>query len=208
MPEQRRWAIVAGLAYVAVLSVALAVRFHPVAMLEAVEIADSYHWPYGWRGQVDALFTGSLVIVLLDLVLAWALWRVFAVRRGLALVMAAARAVYALGHAAALIFLLDAVWATLDIVDAGTLKTAREGAEAHRAILDLARNALGLHLVLLGALLWSDKILARTLAGLTALAGAGYFIAVLTPQIVPALLAAQLPLAIWLLTKAGRSAPN
>ncbi len=216
MPAQRRWALVAGLACLAMTVIALATAFDPVAALVPVDPVDGYDWPEGLQDQVAALFIGSAVIVLLDIVIALALVPLFPLRQGLAIAMAVARVVYAAGYAFALLHLLNAVSATRDIVDVGTLAAARAGAEGYRTTWDLAFYAFGAHLALLGALLWSGTMLRRLLAVLLLIAGAGYVVdstlalamPKITLRVAPVTFLGEMALLLWLLGKAGRPGRN
>ena len=156
----RRLALVAGLALL-LMSVLAAVAIlgvvDPIVASDDIEAAiDDAGSSFGWA------VAGLVAIALLDLVIAWALWRLFApVDRRLAGLAAAARAAYAVVYLVAIGFLATAEPANV---------------ERYQELWDLALLVFGVHLVLVGVLCWRSGFVPRVIGVLLVLAGAAYFV--------------------------------
>ena len=158
--QGRRTALVAGvglllmsvLAAVAILGVV-----DPIVASDDVEAAiDDAGSGFGWA---VAAIVG---IAVLDLVVAWALWRLFTpVDRRLAGLAGAARAAYAVVYLVAIGFLATA---------------SPEGVSRYQDIWDAGLLLFGVHLVLVGVLCWRWEVVPRLIGVLVVLAGLGYFV--------------------------------
>jgi hypothetical protein len=103
---------------------------------------------------------GVVVIALLDLLIAWALWRLFTpVDRRLAGLAGGARAAYAVVYLVAIAFLATA---------------SPSGVARYQDIWDLGLFVFGVHLVLVGVLCWRSGLVPRFIGALVVLAGAAY----------------------------------
>jgi hypothetical protein len=104
--------------------------------------------------------TGVVVIALLDLLIAWALWRLFTpVDRRLAELAGGARAAYAVVY----------------LVAIASLATASpSGVARYQDIWDLGLFLFGVHLVLVGVLCWRSGVVPRFIGALVVLAGVAY----------------------------------
>jgi hypothetical protein len=163
-----------------------------------------------------------LVIFLVDVVVAWALYVLFApYAQRLSLAMAWMRIVYTVMLGVGIVFLMAAA----GLVDAGATD-----ADQVALLLDafdyswmIGLAAFGLHLALLGYLLIQTRVAPRVLGWLVVIAGIAYvadttFFTVLSSYesyadgfllmvAVPSVVA-ELGLAIWLLARAGKELPS
>ncbi len=158
LATDRRSALVAGLALL-LMSVLAAVAIlgviDPIVASDDIEASiDDAGASFGWA------VAGLVAIALLDLVIAYALWRLFTpVDRGLAVLAGAARAAYALVYLVAIGFLATAEPANV---------------ERYQELWDLGLLVFGVHLVLVGVLCWRSGFVPRVIGVLVVLAGAAY----------------------------------
>jgi len=164
----RRAALVAGLALLlmaVVSAVAILGTVDPVVTADdvATELRDA-----GDSFRVAVL--GLVVIALLDLLVAWALWRLFEpVDRHLAVLAGGTRAAYACIYLVAIGHLATAVGtADPDAVEAQVA--------TYQRLWDLGLLLFGLHLALIGWLCWRSGVVPRVIGALVALAGLGYVV--------------------------------
>ena len=156
----RRAALVAGISLL-LMSVLAAVAIlgviDPIAASDDIEAAiDDAGASFGWA------VAGLAAIALLDLVIAWALWRLFTpVDRRLAGLAGAARAAYAVVYLVAIGFLATAEPANV---------------ERYQELWDLGLLVFGVHLVLVGLLCWRSGFVPRVIGVLVVLAGAAYVV--------------------------------
>ena len=217
--SQRRYALIGGMAYLAMTAVAL-LSLVDVASIEGLPDsgASGAPWPPAVSDGLLVTLLGLAVVILLDLVVAWALYGLF---RGdapqLAGWMALCRVAYAALFALALRHIAGARHVTLSTDVSGENGAAVLGA-LHRFDLawDVAFIFFSAHLILLGALIWSDGALRRLLAILLVIAGLGYLadtaIAVAMPRLAfefaPYTFVGEMALMLWLLFRAGRERPD
>ena len=158
LAADRRSALVAGLALL-LMSVLAAVAIlgviDPIVASDDIEASiDDAGASFGWA------VAGLVAIALLDLVIAYALWRLFTpVDRRLAVLAGAARAAYALVYLVAIGFLATAEPANV---------------ERYQELWDLGLLVFGVHLVLVGVLCWRSGFVPRVIGVLVVLAGAAY----------------------------------
>jgi hypothetical protein len=165
------------------------------------------------------LFTAAVialwVVVALDVVVAWALYRVFRpVNRRVSRIAAWMRVVYA-GAFAVAIGQLTAVLGMLDpaIAEAEPSVEALTAIETFHSIWDAGLAVFGLHLVLVGYLAFRSGFVPRWLAVLVGIAGIGYAFDSLTgafaaagsiPDVSPFTFLGELLIAFWLVILARR----
>ena len=143
----RRSALVAGLALL-LMSVLAAVAI--LGVIDPIVASDDIAGEIRDAGaRFDLAVAGLVVIALLDLVIAWALWRLFTpVDRRLAGLAGAARAAYALVYLVAIGFLATAEPANV---------------ERYQELWDLGLLVFGVHLVLVGVLCWRSGFVPRVI---------------------------------------------
>jgi hypothetical protein len=157
---ERRLALVAGLALLlmsVLAAVAILGTVTPIVESDdvAAEISDA--------GSRFDLAVGALVVIaLLDLVVAWALWRLLAAVDGrLSALTGAARAAYAVIY----------------LVAIGFLATGEpENVEKYEDIWNAGLLLFGVHLALLGVLCWRSGFVPRVIGALVVVAGFGYLV--------------------------------
>ena len=149
----RRAALAAG---VALLVMAVLAPFTILGVIDHVVAGEEPAEGTAFRLAV----AGVLVIALLDLVIAAALWRLFLpVDRRLAALAGGARAAYGVVYLVAIGFLATG--------DAANVARYQE-------IWDLGLLLFGVHLVLVGVLCWRSGVVPRLVGVLVAVAGAAY----------------------------------
>jgi hypothetical protein len=160
LTHERRLALVAGLALL-LMSVLAAVAIlgvvDPIVASDDIETAiDDAGSRFGWA------VAGLVAIAVLDLVIAWALWRLFAPVDGrLAGLAGAARAAYAVVY----------------LVAIGYLATGESAnVERYQELWDLGLLVFGVHLVLVGLLCWRSELVPRVIGVLVVIAGVGYLV--------------------------------
>lgn len=136
----------------------------------------------GSAGSFRMAIAAFLVVAILDVVVAWALYVLLRpTNQGIALIVAWLRVVYAAVFAYALVNLLD-VAQLLHVADAAALQSDQLRAQVSSSIAsfnngwDLALAIFGLHLVGLGTLLFRAIGFPRILGALVTVAGVGYLI--------------------------------
>lgn len=157
-----------------------------------------------------------LLIVVLDVVIAWALYRVF---RPVSPAVSMLAAVFRFAYAAVLLVAVGQLLRAVDVLTAGsTLATSPDGV-AGRALLelnafqdlyDLGLFLFGIHLALLGYLSLRSDFIPKVVGALLVVAGAGYafdtvgaVLALELPRVSAFTFLGELLLALWLLV-AGR----
>lgn len=180
--DRVRAARIAGVGYVAIFALAIVANFLVVERLvvpgdaaaTAANLADSL-------GLFRLGILAFLVVFVLDVIIAWALYVVLRpVQRDLALVAAWSRLVYTVLLGVALVFALQAVAMLGGGVDTSVLDPAQvevQVALAMTAFDDawlVGLAVFGVHLVLLGALLLRSGLAPRVLGVLLVVAGAAY----------------------------------
>ncbi len=190
----RRAALVAG---AALLLMALLAPFTILGVIDPVVAGEEPAEGTAFRLAV----AGVLVIALLDLVIAWALWRLFLpVDRRLAALAGGARVAYGVVYLVAIGFLATGEPANVS---------------RYQKIWDIGLLIFGVHLVLVGVLCWRSGVVPRIIGVLVVVAGAAYAVdsvGVLLSESYDADLAAYLfvgevALMVWLLwwgLRAGR----
>jgi hypothetical protein len=140
---------------------------HPTATLR--DVLDS---PESLRLSIAAL----VLVALLDVLVAWGLLEVFTAHDpGLARLAAWLRLAYAAVFAVAIAQLV----AIPDLLSTGGQSppaAARLELTEFRAVWQVALALFGLHLVLVGRLAWTSRLVPRVVAVLVALAGLGYLV--------------------------------
>jgi hypothetical protein len=171
------------------------------------------------RGLFGLGIVSLLGVIALDVVVAWALYRLLCpVSRRLAALAAWLRIVYA-GVFAVAVARLVKVWASVGGEAALTEETARHtlaGVDAFTAVWDAGLVLFGVHLVALGYLTYRSGFVPKVLAALVAIAGIGYVydsIAQLlssgaVPQASSVTFVGELLLAFWLVFLARRLRPR
>ncbi len=177
-PRLRGIARIAGASYLGMFVLAIVANFVVLeglvvegdALATTANIADS---PALMRAGILAF----LLIVLLDITLAWALQVVFrSVHRDLSIVMAWFRLGYSVMLGAAVVFLVEALSSATTAPssgDAPALRTMR-AIDAFQTTWMLGLCLFGVHLVLLGVLVARSRFASRVLGYLLAFAGLAY----------------------------------
>jgi len=229
--SRRQAAICAGLAYAILNVLALFANFFVLTRLTVPD--DAAATVRNITGS-ELLFRGGIaafvVVLVLDVVVAWGLYVLFQrTSRELSLFAAWFRLVYVAISMAALLHLLLAV----RLADAAGSTTALEKGQRDAQVMlsldayaygwRIALVVFGVHLLLLGFVMAMSADAPRLLGGLVALAGLGYVAMMLAGVLMPdfeerkglflLLLAvvavpAEFGLAIWLLWKGGRGEPD
>ena len=185
-------------------------------------------------GDAEGLFRlgliAFLVIFLVDVVIAWAIYVVFRDQsRDFSLLSAWLRLVYTIFLGVALVFFFQALRllsgrAFLEVFDVGQLEAqALVALESFNAMWLIGLAAFGLHLVVLGRLIVRSGVASRVLGHILTLAGAAYVLDTvahglladyddyeaifLTLVVVPSVIG-ELWLGLWLLLGAGTEAPK
>lgn len=206
-------ALVAGLAYVVMTASAFLAVFDPAAFAALPD--GTGLWPDSLTGPLRTYLVGQIVIVVMDVVIALALFALFrpAAPR-LSLAMAATRLLYAAGFAFAITDLARAYTLTRILpADASGVAAVEAAFASYRLIWDVAFFLFAAHLVLLGALVWGESTLRKVLGVLLVVAGLGYFadsvIALALPEVAFRFaiytFVGEMTLMLWLLFAAGRS---
>jgi len=166
-------ALVSAFAYFGVLA-GLVVPTDPAVTLSNLMTSD---------GPFRAAIAAFLVVILLDVVVAWSLYVLLRpVNRNLALLMAAFRLTFAVVFLAALANLLDVAQLLADPGYVASVSTASLSTQVTAAIAsfentwDLSLALFGLHLIALAPLLAGPSALSKILAALVVVAGAGYLV--------------------------------
>jgi len=158
LPTERRSALVAGLALLLMAVLAAVAIFGVVDPIVASDDIEAEIRDAGSR--FDLAVAGLVAIALLDLVVAWTLWRLFApVDRRLSGLAGVARAAYAAVYLVAIGFLATGELANV---------------ERYQELWSLGLLVFGAHLVLVGVLCWRSGLVPRVIGALVVLAGAGY----------------------------------
>jgi Domain of unknown function (DUF4386) len=174
----RRIARIAGASYL--LMFALAILANVLVLDGLVAAGDPAATTANIASSPGLLRTGILaflLIVLLDITLAWALQVVFrSVDRELSLVMAWFRLGYSVMLAVALVFLVQALTvATATVASADTAaEQTMHAIDAFKTTWLLGLCLFGVHLVLLGALVARSRFAPRVLGYILAFAGLAY----------------------------------
>ena len=159
------------------------------------------------------------VVAVLDLLVAWSLYHFFKPRDAqLSLLTAVMRVIYTgfLGFALTYVARAGDVLASAETPDANVIASALALMNRFEAIWDIGFFFFGLHLVLLGVLMFRDTTVRKILAILLFIAGAGYFadsiLAVAMPEIVFEFalytFVGELAFMIWLIAVGGRSSKS
>lgn len=174
------------------------------------------------EGLYRAAIAALLVVVMLDVVVAWALYVLMRpVNETLAQLVAWLRVVYAAVFAIAIANLLDALHLVTGPVDAATQSSGQLAIQAAASIdsftnvWDLGLAVFGLHLAGLGILLFRSAYAPRLLGVLVGLAGVGYlgdsFGKILVPNYALTIsivtFVGEALLMLWLLWRAFRGFP-
>ena len=178
--SQRRFAVTAGagILLIAALSALVAV-VGPAGLLTGSGTADTVNDIVASPGRFELSIASLFVVALLDVVVAWALFHLFATsNRGLAGLAAGARAAYASLFALAIAQLLGV---SSDLGGASppsdqARAAASAGLADFRALWLAALVLFGIHLVLVGRLAYTSRLVPRVVAVLVALAGLGYLV--------------------------------
>ena len=174
---QRISALVSAMAYLAMALIAPAVdgMFDAQAIASfGAEASGGVVWPEGIVRAIRYRFVGLSVVAALDVVIALALVPLFRARSPrLALWMAAMRLVYAALFGLALLQLSDALALVRSGAAAVPVMDALSGFDSGWGI---AFFAFGIHLMLLGWLMFPGGALRAALGVLLVIAGAGYFV--------------------------------
>jgi hypothetical protein len=157
-----------------------------------------------------------LLIVVLDVVIAWALYRVF---RPVSPAVSMLAAVFRFAYAAVLLVAVGQLLRAADVLTAGSTLPASADGVAGRALLelkafqdlyDLGLFLFGIHLALLGYLSLRSDFIPKVVGALLVVAGAGYafdtvgaVLALGLPRVSVLTALGELLLALWLLV-AGR----
>jgi hypothetical protein len=157
-----------------------------------------------------------LLIVVLDVVIAWALYRVF---RPVSPAVSMLAAVFRFAYAAVLLVAVGQLLRAVDVLTAGSTPAASADGVAGRALLelnafqdlyDLGLFLFGLHLALLGYLSLRSDFIPKVIGVLLVVAGVGYavdtvgtILALGVPTVSVFTFLGELLLALWLLV-AGR----
>ena len=177
-PQLRRIARIAGASYLLMFALAIIANFLVLEGLvvdgdpaaTTANIADS-------PGLLRVGIVAFLLIVLLDVTLAWALNVVFrSVNRDLSLVMAWFRLAYSVMLGVALVFLVQALTlatTAASSADAQAVQTM-QAIDAFQTTWLLGLCLFGVHLVLLGALVARSRFAPRVLGYILAFAGVAY----------------------------------
>lgn len=179
-PNIRRVARIAGASYLSLFVLAIVANFVVLEglvvegdpLVTTANIADS-------PGLMRAGILAFLLIVLLDITLAWALQVVFrSVNRYLSIVMAWFRVAYAVMLGVAVVFLVRALFsatatAAPSSVDAPAAQTM-QAIDAFQTTWMLGLCLFGVHLVLLGVLVAMSGFAPRVLGCILAFAGVAY----------------------------------
>jgi hypothetical protein len=177
-PQLRRVARIAGASYLFMFVLAIAANFvvlqglvvegDPLAT--TANIADS-------PGLMRAGILAFLLIVLLDITLAWALKVVFrSVNRDMSIVMAWFRLAYGVMLGVALVFLVQAVALATTVAPDVETQAAQtmQAIDAFQTTWTLGLSLFGVHLVLLGVLVARSRFAPRLLGYVLAFAGLAY----------------------------------
>jgi hypothetical protein len=157
-----------------------------------------------------------LLVVVLDAVVAWALYRVF---RSVSPAISMLTAVFRLVYAAVLLVAVGQVLRALDVLTVGSGPASGSADVSQHALLelnafqdlyDLGLFLFGIHLALLGYLSLRSDFIPKVVGGLLVVAGAGYafdtvgaVLALELPRVSVFTFLGELLLALWLLV-AGR----
>jgi len=176
--QLRRVARIAGASYLLMFVLAIVANFVAIEGLvvegdplaTTANIADS-------PGLLRAGILAFLVIVLLDITLAWALQVVFrSVNRDLSIVMAWFRLAYSVMLGVALVFLVQALTLATTAspsIDAQAAQTV-QAIDSFQTTWQLGLSLFGVHLVLLGVLVAKSRFAPRVLGYVLAFAGLAY----------------------------------
>jgi Domain of unknown function (DUF4386) len=174
----RRIARIAGASYLLMFALAIVANFLVLQGLvvegdpqaTTANIADS-------PGLLRIGILAFLLIVLLDVTLAWALQVVFrSVNRDLSVVMAWFRLGYSVMLGVALVFLVQALTLATTVstsVDTQAAQTM-QAIDAFQTTWELGLCLFGIHLLLLGVLVARSRFAPRVLGGILAFAGLAY----------------------------------
>lgn len=196
--DLQRYARIAGAAYLVIFVCAIWANFAVIESLyvsgdaaQTLENVQSSEGAFRWA--IAAFF----VVLTADVVVGWALYQVFvSVRAGLSLLMLMFRLVYTISHIGVVLFLVGALrMATANLALANDSLQAiltSELLRSHGAGFTLTLSFFGVHLVLLGVLIWQTGMLPRWLGALVALAGIGYLLDAAGWLLVPDLRAAHI----------------
>ncbi len=175
--QTRLVARIAGASYLLMFALAIVANFVVVeglvvegdASATTANIADS-------PGLLRAGILAFLLIVLLDITLAWALQVVFrTVNRDLSIAMAWFRLAYSVMLGVALVFLVQALAAaTTPATSATQAAQTMQAIDAFQTTWMLGLSLFGVHLVLLGALVVRSHFAPRLLGYFLAVAGLAY----------------------------------
>ena len=145
-----------------------------------------------YAGLFRAGIAAFLVVILLDVVVAWSLYVLLRpVNRNVALLMGAFRLAFAVVFLAALANLLDVAQLLGDPGYVASVTTASLSAQVTAAVAsfentwDLSLALFGLHLLVLAPLLVRSSLLSKVLAALVVVAGAGYLVDTFGEILVP-----------------------
>jgi len=191
--SRRAMALIAGLA---LLSLALVSAFAYFGVLGSLVVPADPTATLNNLIASDGLFrvgiAAFLVVILLDVVVAWALYVLLrAVNRNLALLMAAFRLAYSVVFLAALASLLDVAQLLGDHGYLASVTTVSLSAQVTASMAsfentwDLSLALFGLHLFALAPLLVRSSLLSKLLAALVLVAGAGYLVDTFGEILVP-----------------------
>lgn len=202
--DLQAYARIAGAGYLVIFVLAIAANF---GVLEALSVpGDAELTLANIQAQEGALrwAIGAFFVVLAaDLIVGWALYRIFApARPGLALLMLMFRLVYTVSHIGVVLLLVGALrvaTAELAFPEEGMQAIlASELLRGHGAGFTLTLTFFGIHLILLACLIWATGMLPRWLGVLVALAGAGYVLDASGWLLFPELRAAHLDIMLFI----------
>lgn len=218
MAPERRYALIAGFAYLAMTVIALSVLVD-TSRLPALLTADSVGapWPAATARALGRQLIGLAIVVGLDLLIAWALYALWrADRPVLAGLMALTQVIYAVIFAYALTH-VAAAWQALrtDLLSTASLQRVMAELQAFQAIWDGAFVFFSAHLILLGALVRGPGPWRKGLGILLIVAGLGYLadslLAFGAPdtafRFAPYTFVGEMLFMLWLLFAAGRRGP-
>jgi hypothetical protein len=177
--SERKVALVAALGLMFMALLAPFARFGVLqTLIVPADVAATVTNIVGSAGLFRAAIAAFLLVAILDVVVAWALYMLLRpLNEGLALLVAWLRVVYAAVFAYALVNLFDVAQLLSGVA---TVPPQELGAQVASSLAsftngwDLALAIFGLHLVGLGVLLFRSAAFPRFLGALVVLAGSGY----------------------------------
>jgi len=227
-PDRRRLAVWAGVSYIALFALAIFANFGVrERLVDQSDPAATFTNLAGSQQTVRYAIVAFIVIFLLDVFVAWALYHVFRpAGAALSALTAWFRIVYTVFLGVAVVFLYTVLGLVSESGDMLSLsQSSREAGtmlalDAFNVTWLIGLVAFGIHLILIGAMILRSQMAHRALGAVLAVAGSAYifdtaaytlvenysanadvFTAIVA---VPAVIA-EAAFTIWLLTRAGRN---